>query len=92
MRHFIELRINRFGYSDAEYYYNDELNKIGDFSTYYYSNTGNTNNSWYKYRKYRGRFVHSKKAHCETSAGRKAWCYNIVWYDSYESYLLAIIG
>ena len=70
-----------------EYHYNDELNKIGDFSTYYYYD-----NSWYKYRRYRGGYVYSKESHYENSNGDREWYYNEVWYNSYEEYILAVIG
>ena len=87
MRHFIRLRISIDGYSDANYYYNNELNTIGDFSTYYIYSNGH----WYKYRRYRGRFIYSKESHYENSTGHKEWCDNRVWYNNYESYLLSVM-
>ena len=80
MRHFVQLRINM-----VYYYYNDKLNKIGDFSSYF--NYG----EWDKYRRYRGKFIYSKQAHKETSNGIKMWNYDGKWHSSYEEYMMAIM-
>ena len=85
MNHFI--RISLRGYSEVNYYYNDELNKTGDFSNYYYCS-----NNWYKYRMYRGRYTYSKKAHHEKSSGRREWHYDGRWYYGYEEYMMAVMG
>ena len=93
MRHFIqikisliELRISLVGYREINYYYEDEPNKIGDFSSYY----GTSYGDWDKYRRYRGKFIYSKQAHKETSNGIKMWNYDGKWHSSYE-YMMAIM-
>ena len=86
MRHFIQIRIRIGVYSDVEFYYNNKPNKIGDFSHYYYEQI---DNRWDKYRRYRGRFIDSKKPQWENCNGIRQWHYDGKWYDSYESYIMA---
>ena len=85
MKHFIEIH-NNYSYY-CYYYYNNKSNKIGDFSAYYC-----VNNYWDKHRMYRGGFVYSKKPHRSDSNGDKEWYYDGKWYDSYEEYILAVMG
>ena len=85
MRHFITQSLG--DYSDVVYYYNDNYNKIGDFSSYFSTSYG----EWTKHRIYRGIFVYSKEPHYENN-GIKEWYYSGRWYDGYEAYILAVVG